>query len=156
RLLQRSDLIATENIRCRWQNHVESGACLFECFDPVIDISAPLERLGRDPRLLRILEAIYDEPAHLFKDKLIFKPSGAVGYDLHQDYISWPNFPRSFVTAAIAIDRCGMEHGCTVVYPGVHRRGHLSPDDGDYHVVPDAAVGGVPAVALELQPGDVA
>ena len=35
----RADLIATENIRCRWQPHVQTQECLFECFDPVIDIS---------------------------------------------------------------------------------------------------------------------
>ena len=38
-LVQRHDLIATENLRCRWQPHTESGACLFETFDPIIDIA---------------------------------------------------------------------------------------------------------------------
>src|SRR5262249_29248469 len=66
------------------------------------------------------------------------------------------DFPRSFVTAAVAIDPCGPANGCTEVFPGLHRRGCLTPEDGDYHVVPDSAVAGVPAVPLELQPGDVA
>ena len=40
----------------------------------------------------------------LFKDKLIFKRPGALGYGLHQDYIAWKSFPESFVTVIVAID----------------------------------------------------
>ena len=29
RLFQRTDLIDSDNIRCRWQNHVETGECRF-------------------------------------------------------------------------------------------------------------------------------
>ena len=74
----RADLIDTNNIRCRWQNHVETGECRFDCFDPVIDLSEPCARAARDPRLLEIVGALYGEPACLFKDKLIFKPPGAL------------------------------------------------------------------------------
>jgi ectoine hydroxylase-related dioxygenase (phytanoyl-CoA dioxygenase family) len=155
-LLRRTDLMVSDNIRCRWQNHIDTNVCLFETFDPVIDLGPVCARLARNPRLLNILQTLYGEPAYLFKDKLIFKPSGARGYDLHQDYIAWPNFPRTFITAAVAIDPCGPANGCTEVFPGVHRRGCLTPEDGDYHVVPDNAVAGVPAVPLELEPGDVA
>ena len=104
RLTQRHDLIATENIRCRWQPHVKTQECLFECFDPVIDISPVCDRLAHDPRLLQVLGDLYGEEACLFKDKLIFKPPGAKGYDLHQDFIGWRDFPRSFLTALIAFD----------------------------------------------------
>ena len=55
RLRQRSDLIDTDNIRCRWQNDVNTGECRFDCFDPVIDLSAVCERTARDPRLLDIV-----------------------------------------------------------------------------------------------------
>jgi ectoine hydroxylase-related dioxygenase (phytanoyl-CoA dioxygenase family) len=106
--------------------------------------------------LLEILAELYGEPARLFKDKLIFKPPGARGHELHQDFISWPNFPRSFVTAAIAIDPCNLANGCTVVYPGRHREGYLSPEDGDYHPLSPETIDESGAVALELQPGDVA
>ena len=91
----RTDLIDTDNIRCRWQNHVETGECRFDCFDPVIDLSEACERAARDPRLLEIVGALYGEPACLFKDKLIFKPPGSPGYELHQDYISWKSFPTT-------------------------------------------------------------
>ena len=38
-LLQRTDLIDTRNLRCRWQNHVGTDECMFDAFDPVIDLS---------------------------------------------------------------------------------------------------------------------
>jgi ectoine hydroxylase-related dioxygenase (phytanoyl-CoA dioxygenase family) len=155
-LIGRKDLIDTRNLRCRWQPHCEDGECLFETFDPVIDIAPVCARLARHPRLLGVLADLYGEPAWLFKDKFIFKPAGARGYDLHQDYIAWPSFPRSFLTAAVAIDPCGLHNGCTLVYPGYHRRGCLSPEDGDYHPMPPETVDEDSAVALELAPGDVA
>jgi hypothetical protein len=156
RLLARKDLIDQRNLRCRWQPRCSDGECLFETFDPVIDLSPACARLARHPRLLAVLAELYAEPARLFKDKLIFKPPGARGYDLHQDYIAWRNFPRSFVTAAVAIDPCDRENGCTVAYPGYHRGGCLTPEDGDYHPLPDGTVDEASASPLELAPGDAA
>ncbi len=155
-LRRREDLIDTRNIRCRWQNHVVTDECLFETFDPVIDIGPICEGLARDPRILDALADIYGEPAHLFKDKLIFKPPGARGYDMHQDYISWKDFPRSFVTVLLAIDPADPANGCTEVFPGYHRDGYLSAEDGDYHPCPPGAVDESRGVALDLRPGDVA
>jgi ectoine hydroxylase-related dioxygenase (phytanoyl-CoA dioxygenase family) len=156
RLLERKDLIDQRNLRCRWQAGCADGECMFETFDPVIDLSPVCTRIARDPRLLERLGSLYGEPARLFKDKLIFKPPGANGYDLHQDYIAWPSFPRSFVTAVVAIDSCGLDNGCTIVYPGYHLQGCLSAEDGDYHPLPAEAVDEATAIPLELQPGDVA
>lgn len=156
RLLGRDDLKDRNNIRCRWKDHAATGECLFECFDPVADISPVCDQLARDPRLVGLVSALCGEPAYLFKDKLIFKPPGALGYDLHQDFIAWPGFPRTFTTAAVAIDPCGKENGATVVFPGYHTRGCLSPEDGDYHSLPPDAVDESTGVVLELEPGDVA
>ena len=118
-LLERRELIDVKNIRCRWQNHVETGECLFECFDPVIDIGPVCRRVAHDPRILGPLAAIYGDEACLFKDKLIFKPPGAKGYGLHQDYIGWNDFPRRFVTVLVAIDPADSDNGATEVFPGV-------------------------------------
>lgn len=156
RLLGMTSIKNSNNIRCRWKDHTETKECLFECFDPVIDISPVCSQLAHDPRLVGLLSSLYGEQARLFKDKLIFKPPGALGYDLHQDYITWPNFPRTFVTAAIAIDPCNRENGATEVFPGVHQRGYLSPEDGDYHNCPEEAIEGLTGEILELEPGDVA
>ncbi|MBS0208183.1 MAG: phytanoyl-CoA dioxygenase family protein [Planctomycetes bacterium] len=152
----RQDLVDKDNIRCRWKDHVATGECTFECFDPVIDISPVCERFARDPRVLRPLQAIYGSPAHLFKDKLIFKPPGTLGYNMHQDYIGWANFPESFITVLIAIDPADDDNGATEVFPGYHRQGYLSPKDGMYHDLPESAVDLSRGVRLDLQPGDIA
>jgi len=156
RLRQRTDLIDTNNVRCRWQDDVNTGECRFDCFDPVIDLSAVCERTARDRRLLDIVGALYGEPACLFKDKLIFKAPGMPGYNLHQDYISWNSFPTSFLTVIVAIDAARADNGATEVFPGYHRNGALSPRDGMYHQLPDDAVDLSTGVVLDLAPGDIA
>jgi ectoine hydroxylase-related dioxygenase (phytanoyl-CoA dioxygenase family) len=155
-LLRRRDLMDMQNIRCRWQKHVETGECLFETFDPVVDIAPVCARLATDPRLLGALGALYGEEACLFKDKLIFKPPGAYGYGLHQDFIAWKNFPRSFLTVVIPIDPTTADNGCTEVFPGLHRQGYLAEEDGNYHQLPLDVIADAPGVNLEMEPGDLA
>lgn len=156
RLLQRKDLIDIDNIRCRWQNNADTGECKFDCFDPVLDLSPQCRRAAHDPRILSIVSALYGEPACLFKDKLIFKPPGALGYAPHQDYISWKSFPTSFVTVIVAIDPSGADNGATEVFPGYHQSGCLTPKDGLYHELTADMVDLSKGVMLELQPGDIA
>ena len=63
---------------------------------------------------------LYGESAHLFKDKLIFKPAGVEGYRLHQDWISWTGFPRRSSRSSCRSTTADRTNGCTVVYPGCH------------------------------------
>jgi len=156
RVFGQRDLIDFQNIRCRWSNHHETDECRFDCFDPIIDLSSVIERMTRAPRILAALEALYGEPACLFKDKLIYKPPGAKGYALHQDYISWPSFPKSFVTVLIPIDSSTDDNGATEVFPGLHTNGCLSPLDGDYHELPLSTIENTAGVKLCLEPGDIA
>jgi hypothetical protein len=157
RLLAEYDhLKSAKNIRCRWQNNVFTGECTFETFDPVCDLGPVCDRLAHDPRLLAVLADLYGEPAYLFKDKLIYKPPGVKGYGLHQDWIAWPGFPRSFLTVLIPFDPADRDNGCTVVYPGYHHGGSLSAEDGQYHELPAETVDEARAVPLMLAPGDVA
>lgn len=155
-LLRRSDLIDCDNLRCRYQPNEAGGPCLFETFDPVIDIGPCCAAVTADRRIHEVLEQIYDGEACLFKDKLIFKPPGARGYGLHQDFISWKNFPRSFITVLVAIDAADRDNGCTIVYPGYHQAGCLTEEDGEYHELPGSSVDESRAVPLLLKPGDVA
>ena len=155
-LVAREDLIDTANIRCRWQDHVASGECLFDCFDPVIDIGPVCRYVARDERIMASLRALYDDEAYLLKDKLIFKRPGAKGYALHQDYIGWQDFPESFVTVILAIDPTDADNGATEVFPTYHRQGYLSAKDGDYHELPLSEIDPARGVVLDLQPGDLA
>jgi len=156
RLVERKDLIDPDNIRCRWQNHADTGECRFDCFDPVIDLSPLCHQVAHNQRILRIASELYGEPACLFKDKLIFKPPGALGYAPHQDYISWNSFPTSFVTVIVAIDSSDAANGATEVFPGYHQRGCLTEKDGMYHELSADLVDFSKGVMLELQPGDIA
>jgi len=153
--LQRKELISTENIRCRWQDNVETGQCQFDAFDPILDLAPECGDLATDTRLIAALSTLYGEEACLFKDKLIFKPPGSKGYALHQDYISWSTFPRSFLTVVIPIDPCDADNGCTEVYAGYHHNGCMVAMDGDYHELPAGSVDPARAVNLALDVGDV-
>jgi ectoine hydroxylase-related dioxygenase (phytanoyl-CoA dioxygenase family) len=155
-LRQRHDLIAIDNLRCRWQPNVHTGVCEFETFDPVIDLGPVCRRIAHDARLLAALAALYGEEACLFKDKLIYKPPGLKGYGLHQDWIAWPGFPRSFLTVLVPFDPTDAGNGCTEVFPGHHKNGSLSVEDGQYHELPPELIGESRGVPLELRPGDVA
>lgn len=157
-LLERcKPLMSVRNLRCRWQSNVTTGAsCEFETFDPIIDISPACRDLAHDPRLFGVLAELYGEPACLFKDKLIYKPPGLKGYGLHQDWIAWPGFPRSFLTVLIPFDAADADNGATEVFPGYHRAGTLSKEDGNYHELPLDVVDESRGVLLTMQPGDVA
>ncbi len=150
------NLVSVRNLRCRWQDNVFTGACTFETFDPVIDLSPACEEIALAPALLDMLGDLYGEPAHLFKDKLIFKPPGVKGYQLHQDWIAWDGFPRSFLTVLVPFEPAGRDNGCTIAYPGYHKNGSLTEADGRYHELPAGTVDERTAVPLLLEPGDVA
>jgi 2-aminoethylphosphonate dioxygenase len=152
----RNDLISTRNLRCRFQPNVVTGECQFETFDPIVDIGSVCKRLALDPRLLGVLADLYGDEPCLFKDKLIYKPPGVKGYGLHQDWIGWPGFPRSFLTVLIPLDDVDANNGCTEVFGGYHRNGSLTPEDGQYHELSADLVEPSRGMLLEMQRGDVA
>lgn len=155
-LARREDLIQAGNLRCRFQQHVDTREALFDCFDPVTDIAPRCRALARDERILSILRGLYAEEPRLFKDKLIFKPPGAAGYPLHQDYIGWKGFPESFLTVVIPIDPATAENGAIEVIPGEHAKGYLTRRDGEYHRLSASRFAASTWVRLELEPGDIA
>ena len=109
-LLEHADAIRQTNLRVRFKNHCTTQEPMFEVFDPFSDLSEVARSVARHPQLLTILESLYGETACVFKDKLIYKPPGAEGVSLHQDWIAWPDFPQSFLTAIIPIDQIGRAH----------------------------------------------
>lgn len=156
RLRAHPDVIHADNLRCRWQTHMATGEPLLDTLDPITDLSPAVAGLARSKSLLEVLGRILGEPALLFKDKLIYKPPGALGHAPHQDYISWPSFPTTFTTVLAAIDSADEQNGCLTLYSGHHRRGYLSPKDGDYHDLPEHLFEKDSRVDLKLRPGDIA
>jgi ectoine hydroxylase-related dioxygenase (phytanoyl-CoA dioxygenase family) len=153
-LLARDELKAMTNLRVRWQYHYQSGTPIFELFDPVTDLSPGCDAWMRDQRLMGPVEELLGERVHPIKDKLIYKSPGSGGYPLHQDYIAWPTFPKSFTTVVVAIDGADAANGCVQLYRGAHARGLLSEADGNFHILPDPVVDGFTRIDLELAPGD--
>jgi 2-aminoethylphosphonate dioxygenase len=154
-LTDRRDLISPQNLRCRYMAHHETGELLFEVFDPVNDISPVCQRFSADRRIISVIECLYGEPACLFKEKLIFKPPGSLGYQLHQDIPwAWNGFPQTFLTVLIPIDPSTEENGCTEVFSGYHT-GFLSQDAAAY-MLPDDVVDPTRRTPLLLNPGDIA
>ena len=152
---EQAALIDANNMRVRFQPHKDTNEPIFEVFDPISDLSPVARAITHDRRILEPLHDLYGEPAELFKDKLIYKPPGATGATLHQDWIAWPGFPESFLTVLLAIDPFTAENGATELFPRCHRNGYMSPKDGQYHYV---ELGKLPVepVPLLLSPGDVA
>ncbi len=152
---QRPELLNRLNMRVRFKPHFQTSIPIFEAFDPFADLSSVAQSVVRDTYMLELIGDLYGEPAELFKDKLIFKPAGAEGVALHQDWISWPGFPESFLTVLVAIDSFTKESGATEVYPGLHRGGYLSDKDGTFHVLSSQELD-VKPIPLLLEPGDIA
>jgi hypothetical protein len=155
-LLGRTDLILLENVRCWWQLHCDTDELLFESFEPVIDLSPACAHFSADQRLLEMLRSLFGEEACLFNDKLIFKPAGAIGYEIHQDYRHGTVYPRNVVAVIIPVDPATRDNGCTEVFAGHHRLGELIEHTSvNYRSSPDLLEEGE-AVPLELNPGDIA
>jgi ectoine hydroxylase-related dioxygenase (phytanoyl-CoA dioxygenase family) len=119
-------------------------------------LSPAFAKLALGERTVGATSSLYGERACLFKDKLIFKPPGAAGYALHQDYTSWDSFPESFVTVIVAIDPSSAQNGATEIFPGYHKLGCMSPRDGMYHELSEAHVDLSRGITLKLEPGDMA
>jgi len=153
-VFQRADVVRTDNLRCRFQRHFATGERLLEAVDPIVDLFPGIAELAAAPRILCLLEQLLGGPARLFKDKLVLKPPGSRGYGLHQDFIAWPGFPRSFTTITVAIDRATVDNGCIELFRGCHGAGPLAPSDGEYHDLAEASFDPSRRVKLELAPGD--
>src|SRR5688500_8949999 len=65
-LTKRVDLIDKLNLRCRFQSTFDETDCLWETFDPVIDLAPVCRRFALDERLMETLALLYGEPAELF------------------------------------------------------------------------------------------
>jgi ectoine hydroxylase-related dioxygenase (phytanoyl-CoA dioxygenase family) len=152
---EHADRIDPHNMRIRFKPHRQTGEPVFDVFDPIADLSPVAHRFAHDRRIYDALHDLYGEPAELFKEKLIYKPPGAEGATLHQDWIGWPGFPESFLTVLVAIDPFAADSGATEVFPRLHQEGYRSPKDGQHYLLEADSLSTEP-VPLLLEPGDVA
>jgi ectoine hydroxylase-related dioxygenase (phytanoyl-CoA dioxygenase family) len=134
-----------------------SGRRVPERLDPVIDVSPVFAALSRDDRVLRIVRALLGEEPVLFKDKLIAKTPGTMGYRTHQDfaYIAFLGFPGDRQLAvSIAIDATDAGNGAIEVFGGRHEALLPAPSD-DRFLVDERVLDPASAVTLAVEPGDM-
>ncbi|MCC7493896.1 MAG: phytanoyl-CoA dioxygenase family protein [Fimbriimonadaceae bacterium] len=150
-----SELVHDDNLRTRFRGHPTLGKVV-EKFDPVTDVSPVFAAVAQDPRILDPLRRLYDDEPLLFKDKVIFKPPGAAGYAVHQDWTWWQVFPpQNLASVMVAIDAADAANGVLELAPGRHQR-PLTPI-GELRSLTDAEVAalGLEWVPVETQPGDI-
>ena len=122
--------------------------------DPVMDLSLLFAEVAKDGRLLGLASALLGAEAQLFKDKLIAKPPGAIGYSAHQDAAYWPDLdiqPDRFVTIALFLDAATEENGAMQCLSGMNREWLTSP--GVIADPDEASLG--PFTTVIARPGDV-
>ncbi|MGD1948564.1 MAG: phytanoyl-CoA dioxygenase family protein [Leptolyngbyaceae cyanobacterium] len=126
--------------------------------DPVIHLSSIIRELVHNVSLKAILYSLFKGEPTLFKDKVIFKPPGTKGYDLHQDYAYWEQTglpAHGVLSVQVAIDSANAENGAIVLYPGLHRSGRLPAPKNALSDVCISAVEGVEPEVIATQPGDI-
>ena len=131
-----------------------------------------LERVRRDPRILKILEPLLGSNLKQIINQMHWKPPGAamVEFGFHQDSKSrrpreaYADLGTSYLQTAIAIDPHREENGAMVLCPGSHRLGELPFDPNrssmqasmDSNDLVKLGLDPDKAVTLELDPGDLA
>lgn len=90
------------------------GKEVIEQISRICDFGRAIKELTSNESIQRVLSLLYNNAsASLFKDKIIYKPPGAKGALLHQDYAYWQGFPHSLLTVAIPMDDCSKGNDCT-------------------------------------------
>ena len=111
------------------------------------------DALVHDRRLMGAIEALFGEPAVLFKDKINFKLPGGDGFKAHQDaQAGWDRYAGYYMTALVSIDAETVENGCLEMAAGRRRQGLIGrmwEPLSDAEVEPDLFV------PYPTAPGDV-
>lgn len=116
-------LFEAGNLRACARRTLDGGQ-VFDRLDPVNDLSPVFRRFSVDDRLMALARSAIGEDVRLFKNKIIYKPPGVLGYDLHQDL---PYIPLDLPSDAIAIvmisiDAADAESGPVEFFPALHHK----------------------------------
>lgn len=98
-----------------------------------------------------VLEALLDEPAVLFKEKVNYKYPGGGGFAPHQDAAAY-RFVDHHVSVMIPIDPATIESGCLWFAPG-YEAGQLDTDARGR--LTDEVAASLDWRSLEVDPGDI-
>lgn len=139
-----------------WRKHETLGR-VADRLDPVTTVSPAFAAVAADSRMTGLAADALGAPSAFFKDKLIMKPPGAFGYDLHHDYAYWTGLgvaADEFVTLFLALDTSDAASGAVELYPGLHLRTLAAHPDNPLDIDP-AAVADAESRTPALEAGDV-
>lgn len=131
-----------------------------EKIDPVVDISPLFDALTRDERVQRVLHAIFNDEALLFKDKIIYKLPGMNGYGMHQDWAwGWQHLAPAddLLSVSFQIDGADAANGCIELFDGYHNKLMTTPGEerGFYDAEVEKLIDPARGTKMETQAGDV-
>jgi ectoine hydroxylase-related dioxygenase (phytanoyl-CoA dioxygenase family) len=104
----------------------DAGAVIARSED-FVDHSTVLRALIFDGVVMQVLEALFDEPAVLFKEKINYKQPGGGGFAPHQDATAY-RFVDHHISCMVPFDPATESSGCLWVAPG-HQLGRLPTDE---------------------------
>jgi len=148
-------LIANGGPRLGTRKRVDGGMVV-ERIDGVAGLSSVFAALAVDPRISVAVGDALGDGALLLKDKLIVRPDGALGYDLHQDYPYWSHMDvpaDAVLSVLLPIDPFDPGNGSLELFPALHGQ-RLPGPAGDPLDTDPAAVAGRPSETMTLMPGD--
>ena len=153
------DLLSWPETPGKWMKYFESSSngsdsrllCRVENF---LQYHSGWEGVIQSRRLLEILEALFGEPACLFKEKINFKLPGGSGFGAHQDAPAFAAFGQScHITAMVSIDASSVQNGCLEMAVGEHQSGLHEMTESQ--VLTEEAVARLEWTPVETQPGDL-
>lgn len=120
--------------------------------------------------MVDVISALMGERAHLYKDRINFKPPGGGAHAAHQDGVAYESgslarFPPDvtpYVSILIGVDEATRENGCLQVVPGwpltkldILRMERPYPQHPTFSKIAQSIEDSLEWVPLETAPGDV-
>jgi ectoine hydroxylase-related dioxygenase (phytanoyl-CoA dioxygenase family) len=150
-------LIVADDPRVMPRDRVDGNGVELERIDWFIENSPLFRRIVDDPRVRGPVSCTLGDEPVLFKDKLLVRSPGTVGYGLHQDYLTWQSSGLAadeVLTVLLAFDAIGVDNGALEVFAGQHQRIMPAPPDEPLDTA-ESAVDPTRAEIIEVDAGDM-
>ena len=105
--------VAHRHMVYRENSLLESEARLLSRIENFCPYHTEFNALLTGSRVLSCIDALFDEPAVLFKDKINYKLPGGDAFKAHQDVqAGWDRYASLHITMLVSIDDATPENGC--------------------------------------------
>ena len=124
RLWKQPGIVEENNPRIMCRQTIK-GNPVPDRIEPVIDISPLIRELAQDERVTALARGLLGGDVTLFKDKVIYKHPGVMGYSLHRDFPYWEplGLPvEAYVIMQFSVDPATRKNGAVEFFPRLHHR----------------------------------